>query len=97
MKNQFISTSLILSLSVAGICHAQTVNQMAQASINADGKDCPAVTTVKALGTTDEGTPLIAVACSNGTRHVLKILPNDTLEYLSTCAVFESFASIKCF
>ena len=97
MKKLMMSGSLIVSLWGTNICYAQSVNQMAQASINADGKNCPSVTTVKALGTTDTGTPLIAAAGSNGTRHGLKILPNNTLDYVSTCAVFESFAPIKCF
>lgn len=88
---------LTFSLVSSGICNAQSVNQMVQATVNAAGKDCPSVTNVKALGTTETGTPIIAGACSNGSRHVLKILPNDTLDYVSTCAVFESLSKVKCF
>jgi hypothetical protein len=87
----------VFLLTITQIVNAQSVNQMARSAINADGKDCPVVTKVKAIGTIEDGTPLIAAACSNGSRHVLKIMPNDTLDYLSTCAVFESFAKVKCF
>ena len=97
MRKPIIFASLALSLVGSGVCNAQSVNQMMQATVNAAGKDCPSVTKVKALGTTETGTPIIAGACSNGTRHVLKILPNDTLDYISTCAVFESLSKVKCF
>jgi hypothetical protein len=52
---------------------------------------------VKPLGTTESKTPVVAVACSNGQRHVLTIQPNDTFKYLSTCSAFESATRKKCF
>jgi len=97
MKKSVLVAATCCSLALPGFSHAKSVEQMVQATINAEGKDCPRVTAVKPLGTTDTGTPLIAAACSNGERHVLKILPNKTLDYLSTCAVFESFSKVKCF
>jgi hypothetical protein len=97
MKKKVFAAAICCSLAASSVCHAQSVEQMVQATINAKGKDCPRVTAVKPLGTTDTGTPLIAAACSNGERHVLKILPNNTLDYLSSCAVFESFSKAKCF
>jgi hypothetical protein len=97
MRKTLLATALALCLGAPGPCLAASVERMVQASINADGKDCPSVTAVKALGKTDSGTPIIAAACSNGTRHVLKILPNNTLDYISTCAVFEAMSKVKCF
>jgi hypothetical protein len=98
MKLTTISAAfMFFTLIAPGLCHAQSVERMAQSVINSQGKDCPKVTAVKAMGTTESGTPIIAAACSNGERHVLKILPNNTLEYVSTCGVFESIAHVKCF
>jgi hypothetical protein len=78
--------------------NTQTINQMAQSTINAAGEDCPSVTKVKALGTTPDKAAIFAAACSNGTRHVLKIPPQkNALDYVSTCDTFESLSKIKCF
>ena len=97
MRKTRLAIMIALTLAAPGVSFGASVEHMAQATINARGKDCPSVTAVKALGTTESGAPIIAAACSNGTRHVLKILPNDALEYVSTCAAFESMAKVKCF
>lgn len=97
MKQQIIFALLTFSLINSNVGSAQNINQMAQSTINAAGEDCPSVTKVKALGTTPEGVAIIAAACSNGTRHVLKIPPKKTLDYVSTCDTFESLSKVKCF
>ena len=97
MRNSLLSVVVAFSLTATGTSFAQSVERVAQAAINAKGKDCPNVTAVKAIGKTETGTTIVAAACSNGQRHVLKLLPNDTLEYVSTCAVFESVSRAKCF
>lgn len=97
MRNSLVTAVLTLCLVATGTCFAQSVERIAQAAINARGKDCPNVTAVKPLGKTEAGTPIVAAACSNGQRHVLKLLPNNTLEYVSTCSVFESVSRVKCF
>lgn len=97
MMRAILTTAVMLCLATPRSSFAQSVEQMAQAAINTQGKDCPRVTAVKALGTTSSGTPLVAAACSNGTRHVLTIQANNTFQYLSTCAAFESVSSTKCF
>lgn len=70
--------------------HAQSIQVQAQAAINTRGHSCAAVTTVRPLGTIDDGTPLVAAYCSDGKGHVLKITPRDTLEYLTTCAAYNA-------
>lgn len=97
MRNTVLTAVVTRCLTATGTSFAQSVERIAQGAINARGKDCPAVTAVKALGKTESGTPIVAAACSNGERHVLKLLPNNTLEYVSTCAVFESVSRVKCF
>ena len=97
MKKTMLTAAVTLSLVTPAPAFANSVERMAQSTINAQGKDCPSVTAVKALGTTESGTPIDGAACSNGTRHVLKLLPNNTLQYVSTCGVFESMAKVKCF
>lgn len=96
MKTLLAATAT-LCLGVPGLTQAQSVEQIAQATINAHGKDCPRVTVVKPFARTDSGTLLLAAACSNGAQHVLKVLPNNTLEYVSTCGIFEAVSKIKCF
>jgi len=97
MKISMIAATFGLSLVVGGVCHAESVAQMAQSAINAEGKACASVTATNVLGTDNKGIPLISAACSNGSQHVLKILPSKTLDYYMTCGVFNSFASVKCF
>jgi hypothetical protein len=91
-----MKTKIAVSLTtavVATAAHAQSMEGMAQATINARGHACASVTSVRALGTIDDGTPLIAAYCSDGKGHVLKILPNDTLAYLTTCSSFNATSS----
>jgi len=97
MRNIPLAVVVALCLTATGSVFAQSVERIAQAAINAKDKDCPNVTAVKALGKTESGTSIIAAACSNGQRHVLKLLPNNTFEYVSTCSVFESVSRVKCF
>jgi hypothetical protein len=72
---------------------AQSMERMAQATINASGKACAAVTSVRPLGTIDDGTPLVAAYCSDGKGHVLKITPRDTFEYLTSCSAFNAVST----
>jgi len=84
-------------LGVCGAGMAQSVEALARAAINSEGKGCPTVTQVKAVGKTTSGTTIIAAACSDGGRHALKITPENTLDYVSTCAVLKSTAGVDCF
>ncbi len=81
----------------AGSVLAASMEQMAQSVINTRGINCSRVTAVNPLGTTESGTPVVAVACSNGERHVLTIQPNDTFKYLTSCGAFEASTRKKCF
>jgi hypothetical protein len=89
--------STVMLCAIATQASAATMEQMAQSVINARGHDCPRVTSTKALGTTESGTPLVAAACSNGQRHVLTIEKNDTFKYLTSCSAFETATKKKCF
>jgi hypothetical protein len=96
MAKVHLSTALVLCF-VATASHAATMEQMAQEVVNARGHDCPRVTKVKPLGTTESKTPIVAVACSNGKQHVLTIQRDDTFKYLSSCSAFEATTKTKCF
>ncbi len=80
MKKFITFAALGLTLIVSSICNAHSVNQIVHTTVNEAGKDCPSVTKVKTLSTTETGTPIIAGSCFNGTGHVLKIMLYDTLD-----------------
>lgn len=87
---------LLLTTLVASMAHAQSMERMAQATINAHGTACASVTSVRPLGM-GGNTPLVAAYCSDGEGHVLKIMPNDTFEYLTTCSSFNAVSTkAKC-
>ena len=87
--------TLIAALAFTSATHAQSMERMAQATINVRGHACASVTSVRPLGMAGS-IPLVAAYCSDGTGHVLKILPNDTFEYLTTCAAYNAVATRKC-
>ena len=97
MKHPVLPAVFLLAATATCVCHAQSVAQMAQAAINSEGKECARVTTVQVIGKIENGTPLVAAACSDGSRHVLKILANDTFDYFVTCSTLEWMSDLKCF
>jgi len=76
---------------------AQSAQELLQAAITKQGRSCPQVTAMRGFATTEDGTPLLAAACSNGDRHVVKLLPGERLEYMFTCDAIEARADVKCF
>jgi hypothetical protein len=87
--------SVLLLLSPPGLAQPEEV--LFQAVITTEGKACPAVTRVKVLGKSTSGTSFVAAACSDGSRHVIEILPDLSLNYISSCSTFEAFSGTSCF
>lgn len=82
---------------LSGQSKAQTAEQILQAAINAEGRECPLVTTYKVLGKTRKGSGFFATACSDGGTHVVELKPDKTLNYVSSCLTFEVVAKKRCF
>lgn len=78
-------------LAASGV-HAQSVERIFQSAITRDGKACAQVTDAQAIGTVEGGDALIAVACSDGRHHVVRIHSNDSVSYVSTCGMLEAMA-----
>ncbi len=95
MRALVFSVAVLLLLSPPGL--AQPVEVLFQAVITTEGKACPAVTRVKVLGKSTSGTSFVAAACSDGSRHVIEILPDLSLNYISSCSTFEVFSGTSCF
>ncbi|MBO9426952.1 hypothetical protein J7444_19615 [Labrenzia sp. R4_1] len=87
--------SVLLLLSPPGL--AQPVEVLFQAVITSEGRACPSVTSVKVLGKSTSGAGVVAAACSDGSRHVIEILPDRSLNYISSCSTFEAVSGTSCF
>lgn len=66
------------------------------AAINAEGKDCEAITAASPIGMVDNGDALINVVCSNGSGHVIRIHQDNSIDYLSTCSIFLATTNKAC-
>ncbi|MGS4883482.1 hypothetical protein [Roseibium sp. MB-4] len=95
MRTFVFSAAVLLLLSPPGL--AQSVEVLFQAVITTQGKACPAVTRVKVLGKSTSGAGIVAAACSDGSRHVIEIQPDRSLNYISSCSTFETISGTSCF
>lgn len=93
MRYVLLAATLVMS----SPAYSGSVDLIFQSVITKNGKSCPRVTASEAIGTVEGGDALIAVACSNGDRHVLRLDSNDNVSYVSSCAIFESQSGVECF
>ncbi len=84
-------------IAITSTANAQSVEQIFQSVITRDGQSCQAVTAKEPIGTVEGGDALIAVACSGGERHVVRIHADNSVSYVSSCAIFQSQTSVECF
>ncbi|MFD2113899.1 hypothetical protein [Thiorhodococcus fuscus] len=75
----------------------QLAERLFQAAISRFGGPCQGIERTRALGTGSNGAALVAVACTKGGRHVLRIHADNTVSYMSPCADFESLTGLRCF
>lgn len=68
-----------------------------QRVITQEGYGCPAVTGYQPMGVNESGSAFIAVACTNGDRHVVELAPDHAVSYVSTCGMFRATTNVKCF
>lgn len=87
---------LLLALAVSPV-KAQLAQQAFQIVITRAGGDCRNIETTRALGTGSNGDALVAVACTNGGRHVVSIHTDNSVSYMSSCQAFEAGTGLKCF
>lgn len=91
----WISTLFVVATTNAA---AQSPEQLAQRVITEEGITCPSVTSMRAMGMIgDTGDAAIAVACSDGGRHAVRLHVNDTLSYISSCSMLEATSGAECF
>lgn len=67
-----------------------------QAAINAEGESCPQVTDAQPLGISTNDDAIVAVSCSDGGRHVVRIRPDDSVGYVSSCTVWAATSGQSC-
>ncbi|WP_295409160.1 hypothetical protein [uncultured Thiocystis sp.] len=92
------STPFVLVIAlVAAPASAQLAQQAFQIAVDRFGDRCQGVETTRALGTASNGDALVAVACTNGGRHVVAIHTDNSVSYLSPCQAFETRTGITCF
>lgn len=76
---------------------AQLADRAFQLVITRFGKPCKTVEKTQAIGTSSSGDALVAVACSGGGRHVVRIHKDNSVSYMTSCAELESQTGISCF
>ena len=76
---------------------AQLAQQAFQIVITRAASDCPGIGTTRPLGTGSNGDTLVAVACTNGERHVVAIHADNSVSYMSSCRTFETGTGLACF
>ena len=76
---------------------AQTALQIFQSTIAARGIGCDAVAKAEPIGTGSNGDALVAVACSGGGQHVVRIRRDNSVSYMSSCADLKARTAIQCF
>ncbi|WP_222847930.1 hypothetical protein, partial [Haloferax sp. KTX1] len=62
-----------------------------------EGKSCERVTNTNGLGRDESGNVYIAVACSNGGKHVIQVGSGNNMEYHASCAIWRGETDIDCF
>jgi hypothetical protein len=87
---------LVLALAVAP-AKAQLAQQAFQIVITRAGNDCQSIETTRAIGTGSNRDALVAVACTNGGRHVVSIHRDNSVSYMSSCQAFEAGTGLVCF
>ena len=94
MRKRIAIAVLMLSASLAS---AQSMEAQVQGLINAEGESCERVTRSKGLGRDENGNVYVAVACSNGEKHVIKVGDDNSLEYKSSCWAWRASIGSECF
>lgn len=87
----------VVSALALATASAQPAKRQYRDAITDHGGSCSAVTESQAIDATASGDPLVAVACSNGSRHVVRIMGNARVVYVATCRVFEITNDAECF
>ncbi len=77
--------------------HAQLAHQLFEIVITKHGESCTGIAKAQAIGTSTEGDSLVAVVCSNGGNHVVRLHKNNAVSYLSSCATLASETGLRCF
>lgn len=97
MIKKLALTMTAWSMCIASGALAQSAEALFQSAINKKGKGCESITAMNPLGTTETGTPIIAVSCSGGETYALQINADKSVSYISTCAALESVSGVSCF
>lgn len=87
---------MVLSVSMTP-AYPQLAEHLFKAVIERAGDGCGAVAKTQPIGTTSNGDALVAVACSNGGRHVVQVLKDNSVAYVSSCSALKAAAGISCF
>ncbi|WP_240905546.1 hypothetical protein [Thiorhodococcus mannitoliphagus] len=61
------------------------------------GVSCDAIDRTQPIGTASSGDTLVAVACKNGERQVVRIHKNNSVSYMTTCSELKTRTGIACF
>lgn len=88
--------ALVLAVA-ASSAHAQLAQQAFQVVVTRAGHDCQDIERTRALGTSSNKDALVAVACTQGGRHVVAIHSDNSLSYMSSCEAFETGTGLACF
>ncbi|AFL75628.1 hypothetical protein [Thiocystis violascens] len=91
-------TLLLFALALsAAPARAQLALQAFQIVINRSGENCKTIETTQPIGTSSGGDTLVAVACANGGRHVVRIHQDNSVSYMTLCDEFKTRTGIRCF
>lgn len=82
---------------MAGTAAAQSAERIFQGVITSEGNACPSVTRMQAIGTIEGGDAMVAVACSNGDRHVMRLADDNEVSYIASCATLAATTDAECF
>ena len=93
VMHYLIVVALFLAVGLASNeASAQSAEVQAQQTINKAGKSCPSVTDMRGASKIQGGDAVvIAVACSDGSQHALKLITStNQLSYISSCSNLEA-------
>ncbi|MDT0635086.1 hypothetical protein [Spectribacter hydrogenoxidans] len=82
---------------MAGAAAAQSAERIFQGVITSEGNACPSVTRMQAIGTIEGGDAMVAVACSNGDSHVVRIANDNQVSYIGSCGTLSAMTDAECF
>ena len=88
---------VLVAVLVASPANAQLAKMAFQIVIDRFGEPCQAIETTRPLGIASNGDALVAVACTNGGRHVVSIHTDNSASYMTSCSAFEARTGITCF